>query len=175
MARRLLINLSTFLRYSLKKEKEISLREELNYVEAYLSIEQARYKDKLTVSYSIDPQVDLDLPIPPFTIQPLVENAIKHGLKSKVKGGEILINIYNELMYTVISVKDNGIGIKQSSEIEKAKGNGLGLYLVNERLKRIYGNESTIIVESEPEMGTKVFFKIPIRPIQKDVIYSFSN
>lgn len=174
-ARKLLINLATFLRYSLKKEKEIPLREELSYVEAYLSIEQVRYKDKLAVKYSIDPEVDFDIPIPPFTIQPLVENAIKHGLKTKIKDGEIIISIYNEDGYTVISVEDNGIGISYAQGMEKTKGTGLGLYLVNERLKRFYGNDSIVNIESYPDRGTKVSFKIPNNTPYRDVIYSFSN
>lgn len=171
-ARKLLIDLANFLRYSLKREKEIPLREELSYVEAYLSIEQARYKNKLTVKYKIEPDVDLNILIPPFTIQPLVENAIKHGLKTKLTGGEILINIYNELDYTVISIQDNGVGIQNEN---RGKNSGLGLYLVDERLKKLYGYESKINIESHPSWGTKVSFKIPRKVFYRDVIYSYSS
>lgn len=172
-AKTLLINLATFLRYSLKKEREISLKEELSYVEAYLSIEQARYRDKLTVNYCIDTAVDLNTPLPPFTIQPLVENSIKHGLKSKLEGGEILISIYDENENTVISVEDNGIGLNNEHKTEK-KSTGLGLYLVNERLRRFYGNESTLNIESCPRLGTKITFKIPKRFVYHDV-FSYSS
>lgn len=165
-AKDLLLNLATFLRYSLKREKEIPLREELSYVEAYLSIEQARYRDKLTVTYNIDPKVDLDIPIPPFTIQPLVENAIKHGLKPKLEAGEILIKIFDYGDSTVISVEDNGVGINYSG-YSGQKGSGLGLYLVNERLRRFYGEESALNIESSPQSGTKVTFKIPKRAVLK--------
>ncbi|MEM3476478.1 MAG: sensor histidine kinase [Nitrososphaerota archaeon] len=174
-ARQLLVDLAQFLRYSLKKEREIPLREELSYVEAYLSIEQARYKDKLSVKYCIDPSVDLDLLIPPFTIQPLVENAIKHGIKPKTTGGEILISISNEYEYISISVQDNGVGNKYLSEKEEHEGVGLGLYLVNERLRRFYGEQSKINMESYPDKGTKVTFKIPNKTIYRDVIYSHHN
>lgn len=167
-ARSLLINLATFLRFSLKKQREISLREELSYVEAYLSIEEARYRDKLKVFYFIEPSVDLDIPIPPFTIQPLVENAIKHGLKPKLEGGEIFINIYNENDNIIISVEDNGVGMYYKQENES---NGLGLYLVNERLKRFYGSQTTLHIESYPEVGTKVSFKIPANKY----VYSYSS
>ncbi|GAB6183876.1 sensor histidine kinase [Thermodesulfovibrio hydrogeniphilus] len=173
-ARKLLVDLATFLRYSLKREKEISLGEELSYVEAYLSIEQARFGDKLTVKYFIDPAVDLDIPILPFTIQPLVENAIKHGLKPKLEGGEILIKIYNNDDKVVISVEDNGVGFQSNKNVQKTENSGLGLYLVNERLKKFYGQASELQVESKLGFGTKVTFKIPIR-IFKDVFYSYSS
>ncbi len=173
-ARKLLVDLATFLRYSLKKEKEISLKEELSYVEAYLSIEQARFGDKLTVKYLIDPAVDLDIPILPFTIQPLVENAVKHGLKSKIKDGEILIKIYNNDDSVVVSVEDNGIGFQLNKDFQKTKGSGLGLYLVNERLKKFYGQESELQIDSKRGLGTKITFKIPMS-ISKNVLYSYSS
>lgn len=174
-ARDLLLNLATFLRYSLKKEKEIPLREELAYVEAYLSIEQARYRDKLTVNYYIEPTVDLDISVPPFTIQPLVENAVKHGLKPKIEGGEILIKILDKDDSIIISVEDNGVGISNSFQRLSEKGSGLGLYLVNERLKRFYGEESTLNIQSFPGIGTEVTFKIPKKYALKDVIFSYSS
>ncbi|GAB5045898.1 LytS/YhcK type 5TM receptor domain-containing protein [Thermodesulfovibrio sp. TK110] len=174
-AKDLLLSLATFLRYSLKKEKEIPLREELSYVEAYLSIEQARYKDKLTVHYYIEPTVDLDIPVPPFTIQPLVENAVKHGLKPKIEGGEILIRIFDSEDSIVISVEDNGVGISNSFQRLSEKGSGLGLYLVNERLKRFYGEESILNIQSFPGIGTEVTFKIPKKYALKDVVFSYSS
>ncbi|WP_353683305.1 sensor histidine kinase [Thermodesulfovibrio sp. 3907-1M] len=174
-AKDLLLNLATFLRYSLKKEKEIPLREELSYVEAYLSIEQARYRDKLIVNYYIEPTVDLDIPVPPFTIQPLVENAVKHGLKPKIEGGEILIRILDNDDSVVISVEDNGVGISNSLQRLSEKGSGLGLYLVNERLKRFYGEESTLNIQSFPGIGTEVTFKIPKKYALKDVVFSYSS
>ncbi len=130
-------------------------------MEAYLSIEQARYRDKLTVNYYIEPTVDLDISVPPFTIQPLVENAVKHGLKPKIEGGEILIKILDKDDSIIISVEDNGVGISNSFQRLSEKGSGLGLYLVNERLKRFYGEESTLNIQSFPGIGTEVTFKIP--------------
>ncbi|WP_297213966.1 MULTISPECIES: sensor histidine kinase [Thermodesulfovibrio] len=174
-ARKLLNNLAIFLRYSLKREREIPLREELSYVEAYLSIEQARFKNRLNVIYSIQPDIDLEILIPPFTIQPLVENAIKHGLKPKITGGEIWIKIYREAFHTVISVEDNGVGILNNTNTHKPNGTGLGLYLVNERLKRFYGDESILRIESFTGTGTRVSFKIPNRAILTDAIYSRNN
>jgi len=174
-AKDLLLNLATFLRYSLKKEKEITLREELSYVEAYLSIEQARYRDKLTVNYYIEPAVDLDILVPPFTIQPLVENAVKHGLRPKLEGGEILIKLLDKEDSIVISVEDNGVGINHSLNRLSDRGSGLGLYLVNERLKRFYGEESALHIESYPGLGTEVTFKIPKKAVFKDVVFSYSS
>jgi two-component system sensor histidine kinase LytS len=160
-AKDLLLSLATFLRYSLKKEREIPLREELSYVEAYLSIEQARYGDKFRVNYHIQPTVNLDILIPPFTIQPLVENAIKHGLKPKLEGGEIFIKILDNNDSIVISVEDNGVGTNNFLNNLSERGSGLGLYLVNERLKRFYGEESILNIRSFPNIGTEVTFKIP--------------
>ncbi|MCX7724197.1 MAG: sensor histidine kinase [Thermodesulfovibrio sp.] len=175
-AKDLLLNLATFLRYSLKKEKEIPLREELSYVESYLAIEQARYRDKLTVNYYIEPSVDLNITLPPFTIQPLVENAIKHGLRPKLEGGEILISILDNNDNIVISVEDNGIGMNsESNKISDKKDSGLGLYLVNERLRKFYGEESMLHIESYPNLGTKVTFKIPKKTALKDVVFSHSS
>jgi len=174
-AKDLLLSLATFLRYSLKKEREITLREELSYVEAYLSIEQARYGDKFRVNYHIQPTVNLDILIPPFTIQPLVENAIKHGLKPKLEGGEIFIKILNNNDSIVISVEDNGVGTNNFLNNLSERGSGLGLYLVNERLKRFYGEESILNIRSFPNIGTEVTFKIPQKNILKDVVFSYNS
>lgn len=167
-ARQLLIALSHFLRQNLTgtTEKWISLEQELKHVKAYLSIEEARFVDKLNVIYTIDEQT-LHQKIPPLTLQPIVENAIKHGIKNKETDCEIMIEIKRQDGHVFVSVKDNGDGI-ESKRLQKVakeilpsdKGTGLGLYNVNRRLVMMFGEESALSIVSDETMGTTISFRL---------------
>lgn len=159
----LILSLSTYLRGSLSFENlqdTISLAQELGLTKAYAEIEKARFPN-LKIEYIIE--ADDHLTLPPLTIQPLVENAIRHGVCKKKAGGTVWVNIRTETEGTVILVEDNGVG----AEVENLKksinqgmcGKHVGLCNIQNRLNRLYGRG--LEVESEPGKGTSMKFIIP--------------
>ncbi len=158
----LLIALSKHLRGTLdmKNLKDmITLDKELEYVKAYIQLEQARFS-KIEIVYDIEE--NLFVKIPPLIIQPLVENAIIHGLRKKGNSGVIILSIYETNEKCVISVMDNGVGIdkeklKSILSIESSK-ESIGLYNITKRLERIYGKG--LMIESALGEGTKVSFEV---------------
>jgi two-component system sensor histidine kinase LytS len=168
-ARKLLVSLSHFLRQNLSGTTATltTLEQELNHVKAYLSIEETRFIDKLKVVYDIDENT-LTTSLPPLTLQPIVENAIKHGIRNM--DNHCLVKIHSRIRdtHTLVCVEDNGKGIEQDrmtllgTEIMNSEtGTGMGLYNVNKRLTMMFGKMSTLQIESEPNQGTKITFQIP--------------
>jgi sensor histidine kinase YesM len=140
----------------------VELAHELKLVEAYLYIEKERFGDWISVIWEVEP--DIGLLLPPLSIQPLIENAVKHGLLSRNSGGTIHIRIARQHNSTLIEVKDNGKGMEQESVRQllsptgKGKG-GIGLSNTNRRLTQLYGRGLSIA--SKPSEGTTVSFVIP--------------
>lgn len=165
-ARFLLVRLSTLLRYLLGNSgRFISLREEIKYIDNYVVIEEARFIGKIRVLLDIDEKAK-DCSIPVFTIQPLVNNAILHGVLPKVGPGIIKISAHRIDDEVVIAVEDNGIGIPEEYiqkifEPRYGSGCGVGISNVNERLKILYGEDYGLHIESEDGQGTKAWFRIP--------------
>ena len=167
-ARKLLISLSRFFRQNLTAttEKWTTLQEELKHVQAYLSVEEARFVDRLTVEYDVEESA-LPYLVPPLSLQPIVENAVKHGLKDINENCNITIQIKETPEDIFISIADNGIGIPQeriaflgSDLVSSSTGTGLGLYNINKRLTMMYGKESKLHFHSAPNVGTTVSFSI---------------
>lgn len=162
-ARELIINLSTYLRYNLEKGEElVSLDKELEQVKAYVKIEQARYGDKLHVVYDVPDEMHIK--IPSLTIQPIVENAIKHGILQDSQEGVIKISIKEEKEENSkvrIIIEDDGIGIDEEiiAGIDKGKikNGSIGLINVHHRLKLIYGKGLDI---QRLQKGTRVTFEV---------------
>lgn len=139
------------------------IEEEIALVEDYLLIEKERFQDRLCVIWEIDK--DLNVMLPALTIQPLVENAIHHGLMKRIEGGKLIVRIAKKGMYIEILVEDDGVGmeeafVKERFEKEGNMQSGIGLVNTNLRLKRHYGQGLQII--SAPEAGTTVSFRVPI-------------
>ncbi|GAB2926963.1 sensor histidine kinase [Hafnia psychrotolerans] len=159
-ARQLIINLSRYLRYNLELNDElIDLRKELHQVQDYIAIEQARFGSKLTVIYDIDD--DISVPIPSLLIQPLVENAIVHGIQPCSGKGVVVIAVKHSGKNIKVSVKDTGHGINQET-IERVvsnemPGNKIGLLNVHHRVSLLYG-QGLQIRRLEP--GTEISFLI---------------
>ncbi|MFV9510134.1 LytS/YhcK type 5TM receptor domain-containing protein [Tepidibacillus sp. LV47] len=175
MARKLLIQLGHFFRQNLNASLHelVSIKQEINHTKSYLDIEQARFSDRLQVEFQIDQEVE-DVLLPPLTLQPLVENGIKHGLKG-MKNGQIRIIAKKQEKRVYLAVIDNGVGIDAkrierllNQRVKSEKGTGFGLYNVHQRLIGRYGEESGLHIESESGKGTKVWFTIPIE--QQEVI-----
>lgn len=148
-------------RYSHAKDMA-SIEEELNLVRTYLFIEQARYGDRLQVKWELDECAELKLP--PLTIQPLVENAIRHGLMPRAEGGCVTIQIQVRAHDYRIAVTDNGIGMDDATQQavlqeDAAVLTGVGLLNTNRRLKWHY--RSGLLIESRPGFGTTIGFHIP--------------
>lgn len=168
-ARMLLVSLSHFLRQNLNATTVTitSLEQELRHVKAYLAIEEARFVEKLKVTYDIADEALL-VKIPPLTLQPIVENAVKHGIKNMDQDCHIHISIQNEPAKTIVIVEDNGQGMTQDridqlgkQMIDSEKGSGIALYNVNRRLSMMFGEKASLQIESKTGNGTKVTFSIP--------------
>ncbi|KLU66974.1 MULTISPECIES: sensor histidine kinase [Desulfosporosinus] len=165
-ARKLLIQLGEFFRKNIQRgDKFVTLRQELEHIRAYLTIEQARFGDNLKVVENIQAEAE-DWQLPALTLQPLVENAIKHGIYPKIEGGTVDISCWVEDNALRVVISDDGVGIEAErlEEIYQKKGNssqgmGLGLSNVNDRLKYLYG--SGLLIESEQGKGTRILFSIP--------------
>lgn len=161
-ARSVLSQLSTFLRSSFKSTGEkVTLRDELALIDAYVSVEKARFEERLEVIKTID--ADLELVIPPFILQPIVENAIKHGLLKKQEGGVLLLTVKQEGDMLYCEVKDNGVGIDPTILQALQSGNyydGVGVSNVMKRLKS--GYDCNMTIESILGEGSKVSFTIAI-------------
>ncbi|MFS0636508.1 sensor histidine kinase [Mesobacillus foraminis] len=168
-ARKLLVSLSHYLRQNLNVTTHTmtSLEQELKHVKAYLELEEARFADKLEVIYEIDPGA-LYKYIPPLTLQPIVENAIKHGIKNKESDCRIKITIKKCKRATYVKVEDNGHGMDslRASQIGKSPipsdtGTGLALYNVNRRLTMMFGEDAELKIKSQQDSGTEIAFSIP--------------
>ncbi|EGQ8488907.1 sensor histidine kinase [Vibrio alginolyticus] len=156
-ARELIQNLSHFFRSNLKQNiNTVTLKEELAHVNSYLSIEKARFTDRLEVEIDIQPEL-LDIKLPSFTLQPLVENAIKHGISNMLEGGKV--HIYSEAhpQGHLITVEDNA----GSFEPPKENHSGLGLGIVDKRLTNQFGRDAALKITCEPHQFTKMSFIIP--------------
>lgn len=166
-ARRLLIRLAAFFRQTLKKHGLFTtLREELEFVNTYLVLEKARFREKLKIIRDIDPEL-LDYKIPTLTLQPLVENAVKHGITPKMGTGAVHIIARKVEGELVITVRDDGVGIPRENLPKVVQpgfgsGNGVGLSNVNERLKSLFGKDYALQIESEVGKGTTVTMRVPL-------------
>ncbi|MFQ5790912.1 MAG: sensor histidine kinase, partial [Acidobacteriota bacterium] len=160
VARRLIRTLSTILRKLLKEpESFIQLKEELEFVDSYLDIESVRFgRGKLVVEKEVEPEA-LETFVPSMIVQPLVENAVKHGISKRLEGGRIIIRARREDGSAVIEIEDNGAGLPQGAQHED--GLGIGLTNVNERLKVLYGERCQLRLSSLPGRGTIARLEIP--------------
>jgi len=143
-------------------ERYISIHEELDAVKFYVRIEQARFPDKIVVNYEIDPGIQLK--VPRLVIQPLVENAIKHGIRKRKIAGIVTIRVKELEHGCLIAVEDDGVGIEDADKpklLEYSSNKGIGLANINARLKAEYGTQLQII--SEKGKGTAVRFDVPIK------------
>jgi len=156
---------TSFLRISfdfLNTKQLVELAHELELTEAYLYIEQERFGDRLSVVWELDP--NLSLMLPPLSIQPLVENAVKHGVLKRIKGGTVRIRITRQGSGTLVEVRDNGKGMGQEQVTSllspTLRGRqGIGVANTNQRLMQLYGRGLSI--NSKPNTGTSVSFIIP--------------
>ncbi|GAA4834460.1 histidine kinase [Luteimicrobium xylanilyticum] len=164
-ARELLLDFADFTRYSLRHLGDFTtLEEELASVQRYLVLEQARFGGRIGVDVRIAPEV-LPVSLPVLCLQPLVENAVRHGLAPKPAGGSVTVRARDLDREAVITVEDDGVG-EDPERIRRilagdATLDSLGLHNVDERLRSVFGDEYGLVVETAPGAGTKVSVRIP--------------
>ncbi len=149
---------------------KVTLKQELDMVRCYLEIQQFRYEERLKYHFIVDPAVE-SLSMPPLIIQPLVENAVIHGLDNTLEGAVVTVVIRYEQDHALFMITDNGAGITQDrleqiritlETQEEQEGARIGLRNVHDRLKLSYGEKYGLTIESHPDEGTRISFRIPM-------------
>ena len=160
-ASRMVDHLTSLLRYATqpRSSQEVTLREELAALSPYLEIQRMRFPDWLSISERIEPAAE-DAMIPRMLLQPLVENAIRHGLSNRKSGGLIVFGASVHGDELVLSVHDNGAGLSPESG---TRGLGIGLSNIRERLSTLYGNRQSLELLSHDQGGVEVVLRIPFR------------
>ncbi len=157
-ARDLLLHLSNFFRKNLKRSGDLAtLNEELDHVRSYLTIEEARFGERLKVVMNVQPEL-LDVRLPTFTLQPIIENAIKHGISGLIEGGLVTISVRREEGEVEIVVEDNA-----GSYCAEIKSGGLGMDIVDKRIRNLYGSDYGVQVTCMPEQSTRVAIRLPLQ------------
>ncbi len=158
-ADRMVARLSDLLRSALDNtdDHEVSLRQELNFLRRYLEIEQTRFRERLAVNMEISPET-FDAQVPNLVLQPLVENAIRHGIEPYSKAGLIQLRAARQNGTLEIEVRDNGGGLTPGKRRE-----GIGLSNTRARLKQLYGEKQSFDLSNAPEGGTVARITLPFR------------
>jgi two-component system LytT family sensor kinase len=165
-ALRTLLRLTTLLRAVLRSEGEFTtLGRELEVVESYLDIERARFDERLRVTIDVPAELR-DLKVPPLILQPLVENAVKHGISHKELGGDVTIRasidiVAGEARDLMLVVQDTGAGTTTSA-MQRGRESGVGLRNIERRLEYQYGSRASLSIESAAGIGTIVEVRLPV-------------
>jgi len=164
-ARELLLEFADFTRYSFRRHGDFTtLAEELRSIDRYLTLERARFGDRLQVTVRVAPEV-LPVAVPYLCLQPIVENAVRHGLEGKAGPGRITILAEDAGSECLISVEDDGIGADPEQIRLAMTGEGdsdsIGVGNVDERMRSVFGDEYGLVVETGPGLGTKVSMRVP--------------
>jgi LytS/YehU family sensor histidine kinase len=162
-AEAMIARLSELLRLSLENTgaQEVPLSQELEFIERYLEIEQIRFEDRLRIHFNIDPQT-LDALVPNLILQPLVENAIRHGISPRSSGGTVMVTAERDTNHVEIRIADDGVGLPTGWTMEKSLGTGL--VVTRERVLGLYphGN-GRFFVRPRIGGGTEVEISLPLR------------
>jgi two-component system LytT family sensor kinase len=164
-ARELLLEFADFTRYSFRRHGEFTtLAEELRSIDRYLTLERARFGDRLQVTVRIAQEV-LPVSVPYLSLQPLVENAVRHGLEDKPGTGHITIVAEDAGAECHIVVEDDGVGADpeaiRAAMVGEGDASSIGVANVDERMRSAFGDEYGLVVETGPGLGTKVSMRIP--------------
>jgi signal transduction histidine kinase len=166
-AKRMLARLGDLLRMALDNEEtqEVTLREELAFLEPYLEIEQARLADRLTVVMEIAPET-LDVRVPHLLLQPLVENAIRHGIAPRIEPGRVEISATSGADgFLNLEVRDDGRGVDSDTQARTRRG--VGLTNIQSRLAQLYDGEHRFELVNQPDSGVVVRITLPLRRAEK--------
>lgn len=170
-ARRLLLSLSEVFQKALRSGELVTLRDELSYVEAYLELEQARLGERLDIHWQLPADALLEAQVPALVLQPIVENAVIHGVSKRPEGGHISITIEKWDADLTLEVRDDGDGFDAESLKRRLESGTpqprpggrepIGLLNINHRLKLLYGEDYRLRIESS-EQGTRVQLRVPL-------------
>jgi len=169
-AEKTISQLSDLLRFSLKgdQKQEVTLREELDFLQMYLEIQQTLLQDRLKIIWRVVPET-LESLIPNMILQPLVENAIRHGIAPRLSGGTIKIIANQEGNWLNVRICDDGLGYSKSKNIQQF---GIGLSNTRQRLRHLYGKDHTFQIKPALDgKGVTVFLKIPFRNCEQGKVY----
>ncbi len=164
-ARDLLVGFSEFIRWSFREHAQYAtLAEELRFVDTYLELERARFGDRLAVSLRVAPEI-LPVRVPSLVLQPLVENAVRHGLEQVSGTARLRICVADGGHEAVVSVEDDGLGVDPGELADllagRRGGESVGLRNVDERLRATFGNDHGLTIETGVGAGTKVTMRLP--------------
>ncbi|MGI5479512.1 histidine kinase [Streptomyces lavendofoliae] len=165
-ARELLLEFADFTRYSFRRHGEFTqLADELRSIEQYLALAGARFGDRLQVTLQIAPEV-LPVTLPFLCLQPLVENAVKHGLEDSRTTCRVIIAAEDAGAEAVVTIEDDGVGmdpdvLRAVLAGERSPASGIGLSNVDERLRQVYGDDYGLVAETGVGAGMKVTVRIP--------------
>lgn len=164
-ARELVVEFADFTRYSFRRHGDFTtLAEELRCIDRYLLLERARFGDRVQVSLRVAPEV-LGTVIPFLSLQPLVENAVRHGLEAKEGPGHISITADDAGAFAQVTIEDDGVGMDpeqlQSMLAGHSDGEHVGLRNVDARLRQVYGNGHGLVIETAPGEGTLITMRVP--------------
>jgi len=162
-ADRMITRLSDLLRLALDSagRQEVPLRQEMDFLSRYLEIQQIRFQDQLRVRLEVPDEL-LDACVPSLMLQPLVENAIRHGVTPRAEGGEVTVTVAREDGRLRIGVRDDGPGLSVSGA-RSGNGSGVGLANTRARLEQLYGDQHAFSVANHPLGGVQVELSIPFR------------
>lgn len=161
-ADRMIARLGDFLRLTLKGSdaQTTSFGQELEFLKCYLDIERTRFQDRLTVEMDVEPQ-SLDVIVPNLILQPIVENAVRHGLAQRTTAGRITIRAFKRNERLVMQVEDNGGGLKTSVNSNGSSSGGIGLNNTRARLQQLFGDDYGLSIANSSERGVIVTVEIP--------------
>src|SRR5437763_4852706 len=162
-ADKMIARLGDFLRLTLDSSttQEVPLRRELEFLNCYLEIERVRFKDRLTTSLEVDPRV-LDCRVPNLILQPLVENAIRHGVSQRAAPGHVRVRAERRGDALLLQVSDNGAGLSTAAPARRATKGGVGLSNTRARLQQLYGSAYRFALSGDPRGGATVTLEIPL-------------
>lgn len=162
-AREMIAKLSGMMRYALDGADRdlVPLRDEIDFTRRYLDLEHHRFSDRLTAEVNIDADEDaLDTPVPPMVLQPLVENALRHGIAPSEEGGSVTVQVTTENDRIQVCVEDTGVGPGEENPLS-ASENSTGLTNTSTRLQHTYGPDAALHTAENEPTGFRVRFSIP--------------
>ena len=163
-ADKMIARLGDFLRLTLETSaaQEVPLRQEIEFLNCYLEIERIRFRDRLTTSIEVDPRV-LDCRVPNLILQPIVENAIRHGVSQRAAAGRIEVRAVGAGQTLRLEVRDNGRGLPEGADAARGTKGGVGLANTRARLQQLYGAGYRFDLSNAPAGGAVVTLEIPLR------------
>jgi len=165
-AEEMIANLGELLRLALsvRDRHEVTVRQELDYLECYLAIERVRFGDRLPVVVDVEPAA-LETPVPQLLLQPIVENAIQHGIAPRATGGEVTLRAQvratEHANTLVLELSDDGVGMRDDAR------EGIGLRITRQRLQTLYRGAGALSVQPRPGGGTVATIELPFGSVPR--------